>query len=486
MQRTWLRQTINTLLRPASLRQWVLTSFAIALIPLAVLLWQAHAALNGINDLAVREAQDAVSNARQIESLDSLVVDIERALRQYDILRTEAAHLTAANQLQAYTDALYTLCFSNSQLESPPVCANQQAGLIELAGNFDTLNGIELNESLRTLRLHQRQLNHSVWQRLNERLAQQQDYVNQRQYWLSVQTVLLVLVTLVLVFWASRRIATPIQQLDRMIRTLGQNKTRQTPLPVAVKGPRELNELGDRLHWLSGRLEQLESLRLALLRHASHELKTPLASMKEGCALLADGIAGPLNPNQHEVLTLLTRSTERLAQLTDQLLDYNQLLQQSEVDPQRINPYDLIHITVQQHGLALRQRNFRVDIDCTLTWLDTDPRLFQRMLDNLLNNAQAYGYQNGRVRIALTQHAHSIHLEVANTGPAIPPDQGDSLFAPFQRGEAPRLDSLRGTGLGLSVVSDCARLLGGRAEFVALPDFDVCVRVQLPLKDPIL
>lgn len=485
MQRTRFRQTLTPLVRPASLRQWVLTSFAIALIPLAVLLWQAHAALNGINDLAVREAQDAVRNARQIEGLDSLVVDIERALRQYDILRTDAAHQTAASQLQDYSQALSTLCFSSAQSEPPPVCAEQQQGLNELGDHFDSLNGIALNEALRTLRLHQRQLNHSVWQRLNERLAQQQDYVNQRQYWLSIQTVLLVLVTLVLVFWASRRIATPIQRLDRMIRTIGQNQTNKT-LPAQVNGPRELNELGERLHWLSGRLEQLESLRLALLRHASHELKTPLASMKEGCALLADGIAGPLNQSQREVLTLLTRSTERLAQLTDQLLDYNQLLQQSEVDPRRINPTDLINITVQQHGLALRQRNLSVDIDCALTSLDTDPRLFQRILDNLLNNAQAYGYQNGRVRIALRQQQDSLLLDVANTGPAIPADQGDSLFAPFQRGQAPRLDAIRGSGLGLSVVSDCARLLGGQAHFVELPDFDVCVRVQLPLKDTLL
>lgn len=485
MQRTRFRQTLTTLLRPASLRQWVLTSFAIALIPLAVLLWQAHAALNGINNLALREAQDAVRNARQIESLDSLVVDIERALRQYDILRTRAAHQTAASQLQHYSEVLSTLCFSAAQPEPPATCSELRHQLNELGDRFEQLDGAQLNQALRTLRLQQRQLNHNVWQRLNQRLAQQQDYVNQRQYWLSVQTVLLVLITLVLVFWASRRIAAPIQRLDRMIRTIGQNQSNKT-LPAQVKGPRELNELGERLHWLSGRLEQLESLRLALLRHASHELKTPLASMKEGCALLADGIAGPLNQSQREVLMLLTRSTERLAQLTDQLLDYNQLLQQSDVDPQRLDPAALINITVQQHGLALRQRNLQVEIDCSLETLDTDPRLFQRILDNLLNNAQAYGYQDGRVRIALSAHQHHIQLDVANTGPSIPPDQGDSLFAPFQRGQAPRLDAIRGTGLGLSVVSDCARLLGGQAHFAELAGFDVCVRVLLPLKDPIL
>ncbi|WP_198650554.1 sensor histidine kinase [Saccharospirillum mangrovi] len=481
MNRLTIRHLSTALWRPASLRQWVLTSFVIALIPLAVLLWQAHASLNGINDLAVHEAQDAVRNARQIENLDSLVVDIERALRQYDILRTEAARDTATAQLQNYSQELSTLCFGAAMTQPPESCAEQQRLLTELGDQFDQAQGAELNEWLRQLRWRQRQLNHHIWQNLNDRLAHQQDYVNSRQQRLNVQTVLLVLITLVLVFWASGRIAAPIRRLDRMIRAIGQNQAQ--PLPTQVKGPRELNELGERLHWLSGRLEQLESLRLALLRHASHELKTPLASMKEGCALLADGITGPLNQSQREVLRLLTGSTERLAQLTDQLLDYNQLLQQSDVERHTLNPEHLIQVTVQQHGLALRQRQLQVAIDCSLAELYTDPRLFQRILDNLLNNAQAYGAQGGRVLIRLRQHGGALQLDVANTGPSIPTDQRDALFAPFQRGQAPRFDAVRGTGLGLSVVSDCARLLGGTARFVDQADFDVCIRVQLPLKD---
>lgn len=481
MLRSSIRHSLRSLLQPASLRQLVLSSFAIALIPLAVLLWQAHAALNGINTLAIQEAQVAVSNARQIENLEALVIDIERAIRQFEVVRTPVAHDTANHQLQRYSEALSTLCFNRAQTQPPDSCGEQQALLVQLGNELERADGGELGPALSQLRRQQRQLNHTVWQQLNQRLAEQQDYVNHRQQWLSGQSVMLVLVTLVLVVWASGRIASPIRRLDRIIRAIGQNQTEPPPAPV--KGPRELNELGERLHWLSGRLEQLESLRLALLRHASHELKTPLASMKEGCTLLADGIAGPLNPRQREVLSLLSGSTERLAQLTEQLLDYNQLLQQKDVAWQSLNPSELMATTVKQHELALRQRQQQVTVDCTVATLVTDSRLFQRMLDNLLNNAQAYGFQNGRVLIALHRKPDGIQLEVANTGPAIPAGQSDTLFAPFQRGQTPRLDSLRGTGLGLSVVSDCARLLGGSARFVERPDFDVCVRVQLPIME---
>ena len=469
------------LLRPASLRQLVLTSFAIALIPLAVLLWQGHAALNRINELAIREAQDAVRNARHIENMDNLVIDIERAVRQYDVVRSDSTRRVAENHLQNYAGDLDTLCSSPALTETPAVCTLQQRHLDILASTFAGADTAELDLLLRDLRSQQRQLTHLIWQRLNDRLMRQQDYVDSQQRQLTWQTIALVLLTLLLVAWSSGRIATPIRRLDRMIRALGQPDGGN--MPARVGGPRELNELGERLRWLSSRLQQLEALRLALLRHASHELKTPLASMKEGCSLLSEGIAGPLNHRQREVLSLLNGSTDRLSQLTEQLLDYNQLLQQSEVTLERIHPCDLIGATVEHHALALQQREQDVTVDCRLTELCTDSRLFQRILDNLLNNAQAYGRQGGRVLVRLTREQAHTRLEVANTGPTIPPDQRQSLFEPFQRGQTPRMDAITGSGLGLSVVADCARLLEGQAEIIDIPDFDVCVSIRLPVKE---
>lgn len=67
---------------------------------------------------------------------------------------------------------------------------------------------------------------------------------------------------------------------------------------VVFKGPRELRSVGQRIIWLSERLAWLESQRHQFLRHISHELKTPLASMREGTELLADEVAGPLSPEQ--------------------------------------------------------------------------------------------------------------------------------------------------------------------------------------------
>ncbi len=84
---------------------------------------------------------------------------------------------------------------------------------------------------------------------------------------------------------------------------------------VSFSGPSELRSVGQRILWLSERLSWLESQRHQFLRHLSHELKTPLASMREGTELLADQVVGPLTPEQKEVVSILDSSSRNLQKL---------------------------------------------------------------------------------------------------------------------------------------------------------------------------
>ncbi|HEY9043071.1 MAG TPA: HAMP domain-containing sensor histidine kinase, partial [Rheinheimera sp.] len=228
-------------------------------------------------------------------------------------------------------------------------------------------------------------------------------------------------------------------------------------------------------------LQQLEALRLILLRHASHELKTPLSSIREGCSLLSEQLVGPLNPQQLEVVGLLNGSADRLSVLTEQLLDYNRLLQQAKPEPDWHSPQQLLTDCFNDHALSLQQRGQSIDLSCQLSAIYTDATLFRRILDNLINNAQAYGSQNSPVWVKLYQQEHQLFLDVANNGNPIPTALREKLFEPFQRGTTPRFDAVQGSGLGLSIVADCARLLGGHADIVDVIYADVCIRVRLPL-----
>ncbi|WP_348730857.1 HAMP domain-containing sensor histidine kinase [Rheinheimera texasensis] len=463
-------------IQPASLRQFILLSFFLALIPLAVLLWQSNSALSDVSRFAVAEAESSVDSVKRAENMQNLVIDIERAVRQFGILRTDSLSTLATTHLLNYQQMLQQVCLD---LDAPLLCQAQAAQVTTLLQNFLHASNEELSPTLQTLRQQQQQLTEQIWQRLEQRLQTQQSFVVDAQNQLAWQSVTLVLLTLLLVLWAQARIASPIKQLDTMIRSIGQ-ASHHFPHEQVV-GPRELTELGEQLRWLASRLQQLEALRLILLRHASHELKTPLSSIKEGCALLSEQLVGPLNGQQMEVVTLLNGSADRLSQLTEQLLDYNRLLQQAKPEFAWHDSEQLLDSCFADHALSLQQRRQFIQLDCQLPRIYTDAMLFRRILDNLINNAQAYGGEGSPVWVVLKPHEKFMLLDVANNGTPIPAELRAKLFEPFQRGKAPRFDAVQGSGLGLSIVSDCARLLGGMAEIIDVNYADVCIRVRLPM-----
>lgn len=462
--------------QPASLRQFILLSFFLALIPLGVLLWQSNSALSDVSRYAVVEAENSVNSVKVTENMQNLVIDIERAVRQFSILRTEALARLAGTHLRNYQQMLDTVC---QNLDAKDLCEQQQRQLAVLLQVYPQSSIEELSPVLVALRQNQAQLTEQTWKLLELRLQTQQNYVVDAQNQLAWQSVALVILTLFLVLWASARIASPIKQLDTMIRSVGQ-PSHHFP-NEKVEGPRELTELGEQLRWLASRLQQLEALRLILLRHASHELKTPLSSIREGCALLSEQLVGSLNPQQMEVVTLLNGSADRLSQLTEQLLDYNRLLQQAKPEFGWHDSQQLLQSCFNDHALSLQQRQQYIELDCQLPRIYTDAMLFRRILDNLINNAQAYGAEGSPVWVILKQHDKFMLLDVANNGTPIPAEMRAKLFEPFQRGTAPRFDAVQGSGLGLSIVADCARLLGGLAEIVDVNYADVCIRIRLPL-----
>lgn len=469
-----MAQPINLLFEALSLKHRILLGFGLVLVPLAVLLWQGHQTLNIVGERAVEEARAAISTSRQLERMDGLVVDIERSALQHQVVGTDASLQVARNNLETYRRTLTRICVELVV----PACGLHQQYVSTLEESLRADSALNLDDALRNLRTQQSQLSGFVWSYLDERLQRQQDFIQQRQQTMLQLTVFLVLLALVVVVWSTGRISAPVKRLERLIKAIGDDN-HQTP-PEPVRGPKELNELGVRLTALAQRLRQLEGLRLALLRHASHELKTPLASMQEGCALLSEEIPGPLNERQKEVMGLLTGSMNRLHQLTEQLLDYNQLLQQSQPTMAMVQPKELIDSAIKHQALALQQRGIATTVKCEPAKLDTDRRLFQRILDNLINNALAYGNTGGALLLELTSVSGGVQLTAANTGPAVDPGSRTNLFKPFQRGEARRHDAVPASGLGLSIVADCARLLGGYATMADRAGYDFTVAIFLP------
>src|SRR5690606_7518240 len=129
----------------------------------------------------------------------------------------------------------------------------------------------------------------------NLQLEALQDSTRDAQQALFWQSALLVPGTIVLILFFLALVGRPMRQVDRAIRELGSGDFSH---PINVHGPRDIETLGRQLEWLRDRLKESTEEKNKFLRHMSHELKTPLANIREGTELLLDGSVGSLDTQQ--------------------------------------------------------------------------------------------------------------------------------------------------------------------------------------------
>ncbi|BFT30888.1 two component system sensor histidine kinase QseE/GlrK [Alteromonas sp. D210916BOD_24] len=455
-----------------SLRQLTLGSFVLALIPLVALLWQSQSDLAKVGQMTTLETRFVVDVVSDMQRLDNAAVDLERSIRQFEVLRNDQVALLSDNAIDQFAVAADNLC---QALSVPAICTRLSEQLSQLAEYRNIEDQLLLNAYLATVTDSVDQLRDEVESAINERVKLQQDDLNAMQAKQAWSTAMLVSVSLLLILLGSQLIVNPVNNLKKIIRIMAHSDG-QLP-PLSRQAPRELIDVEKDLHWLYERLQQLEHIRTALLRHAAHELKTPLASIKEGCSLLSENVVGELNSAQREVLALLTASTQRLNTLVEKLLDYNLLLQQAQPKMVWCNPSPLIASCLEDYALAIQDREVTVNIACDQ--VSVDEELFRRILDNLVSNAVAHGAVGRPININLYRLGSDLVLDVANRGKRISPESVPKLFEPFIRGSEPRNDNVIGTGLGLSIVADCARLMHGDVRVVDVDYADVCFRVTI-------
>ena len=308
---------------------------------------------------------------------------------------------------------------------------------------------------------------------------QLQQEIAERGQFFGWQALVLFLVSLAMVLLFTRMIIGPVKGIERMINRLGEG--RSLGHTVVFKGPRELRYVGERIIWLSERLSWLESQRHQFLRHISHELKTPLASMREGTELLADQVVGPLTAEQKEVVAILDDSSRNLQKLIEQLLDYNRKLADGAVELEDVEIEPLVDMVLTAHSLPARAKMMHTEVvlDAASCW--SEPMLLMSVLDNLYSNAVHYGAESGNIYIHSYLAGSRLRIEVSNTGTPIPEAERSMIFEPFFQGSHQRKGAVKGSGLGLSIARDCVRRMQGELHLVDVDHADVCFRIELPL-----
>ena len=271
-------------------------------------------------------------------------------------------------------------------------------------------------------------------------------------------TLLLGAAAVILMFIFSRALTLRITELARATRIVSEG---DYDYQIGVSGNDELSELGREFNSLTKRLKDTEELRRRFVSDASHELKTPLASIR----LLSDSI---VNAERMDMETLrefvadIGNEAERLSRTTEKLLSLSKLDSGVGLASDRLDVRRIAEKTM--HLLAPLAKEYQVAIATELQkncCIYGSEDLVYRIIFNLAENSIKYNLPGGIVRILLYREVDAVILVVEDTGIGIPDEDLPHIFSRFYRVDKARSRDAGGSGLGLSIVYDAVRLHGG-------------------------
>src|SRR5712672_329753 len=248
------------------------------------------------------------------------------------------------------------------------------------------------------------------------------------------ETLLLVPLTLAVVGVFTYLFGRPIRAIDRAISELGRGTFSR---PISIRGPADLERLAAQLEWLRGRLLDLAQEKNRFLRHMSHELKTPLANIREGTELLMDGAVGALDSNQREVAAILRENGIKLQRMIENLLSFSAWQTSSvglEATQFRLRP--VVKQVLENQQLTLVAQRVRLDVQVEDVTLVADRGKIRLILENLVSNAVKYSPKGGTIHLRARATGPQLVLDVADNGPGIPPEERGHVFDAFYTGRA--------------------------------------------------
>ena len=260
-------------------------------------------------------------------------------------------------------------------------------------------------------------------------------------------------------------LARPFKRLERAIVGLGENRLEEA---IDIQGPSDVHRVGQQLEWLRLRLTELDADKARFLRHISHELKTPLAALREGVSLLEDGVTGELNPNQQEVARILHQNTLALQSQIEALLRFNAAaFEARQLRREQTDMLQLLEEQVDAQQLQWRARNLKVRIDGEPVMARVDAAKIGTVVANLLSNAIRFSPSGGSILLKLSSRDGQVRIDISDEGPGIAGADRARVFEPFYRGQRQPTDAVRGTGIGLSIVQEYIAAHGGQIRLLS-------------------
>ena len=222
-------------------------------------------------------------------------------------------------------------------------------------------------------------------------------------------------------------------------------------------------------------------MRREFTSNVSHELKTPLTSIKGFAEILSTGLCQSKD-DASRFGKLIYDQSQRLLELIEEIIHLSHI-----EEPKRTRPRQWVTLkaVVEQvlefmaPVVAEKQVSIHSDVDDSRIW--GEEGRIREVVMNLLDNAVKYNYEGGHVYITVTGNEKGVHLVVKDTGMGIPKDKQSRVFERFYRADESRSQDIKGTGLGLSIVKHIVESHHGRITLESEENKGTCITVQFPV-----
>uniref|UniRef100_UPI003B3B980E hybrid sensor histidine kinase/response regulator n=1 Tax=Siphonobacter sp. TaxID=1869184 RepID=UPI003B3B980E len=213
------------------------------------------------------------------------------------------------------------------------------------------------------------------------------------------------------------------------------------------------------------RLKEADRRKNEFLAMLAHELRNPMATLSNGLQVLSLTVA--TSTQAQSVLEMMTRQTNHLVRMVDDLLDVSRISQgKIELRKERINLVELINQTIEAVRTLVntKQQKLTVRLPDTSVQLEGDSTRLMQVVMNLLTNASRYTGPQGNIHLSLEHTGNTALLRVQDTGIGLSPDQLTSIFELFVQIDNSLARSAGGLGIGLTLVKQIVELHGGKVE----------------------
>jgi two-component system, NtrC family, sensor histidine kinase GlrK len=468
-----------TKLRPQSLSGLLSAALLLIVVPLTAALVYGGLQLRQLSRASDELVRDSITLTQHTQVLFQNIAAMERRADYIRLLGTPGIAAAFDDDYVAFTRTLMEVAEYVPARDIERVRAIGEAAADYVRGTAPSaLSASILVDRFAALAADANRLADEARRGIDQRLGQVERQAAATQQGLLWAITALVPAALAIagIFWFF--VLRPLRAIDRAISDLGRGAFSRA---IAISGPADLSALGRQLEWLRTRLLDIALERNRFLRHMSHELKTPLANIREGTDLLLDGAVGPMDDNQREVATILRDNALRLQQLIENLLSYSAWKSRaSSVELSSFRLDSLVGTVIDSQQLAMAARNITLDLHVAEMDLVADRAKLKLVLENLLSNALKFTPRGGTIFVHAYPDGVTTVIDFGDTGPGISMDDQEKVFDAFYSGSAPQGGPLKGTGIGLSVVREFVEAHGGTVEIRTGQFPGAHLRIRLP------